>query len=165
MSDKCIYCSRRSRKRVTAGDGQYVCESCANKSQEYLTKLLRLWKPNLADAILPEPKPTETETKEQKKDKKMKQFNIFTLAGFLAIGVFAGATVRCDVDDDKDKDKAKSAFVDVHGHAVQEAVSEAMPGALVDFGDPDYECIAIGSIDRDGDTDFDVLFITGCHRH
>jgi len=94
----------------------------------------------------------------------MKQLNILTLAGFLAVGMLAGATVRCEVDDGDDKDKDESAFLDVHGHDIQEAVEEALPGALVDFQRPDYECMALGSVDRADDTDFDVLFITACHK-
>ena len=166
MADKCIYCPRKTPKGLSVGKGQYVCDACASKSQDYLAKLFRLWKPHLADAVLPEPEPTPTETKERKKEKKMKQLNILTLAGVLALGMFAGATIRRDVDDgdDKDKDKDKSAYIDVHGHDIQESVSEAMPGAMVDFQRPDYECMAIGSVDRADDTDFDVLFITACHK-
>ena len=61
MSEKCIYCSRKTRKSIPAGDGGYVCDSCASKSQDYMKKLLRLWKPHLADALLPEPEPTPEE--------------------------------------------------------------------------------------------------------
>lgn len=163
MSEKCIYCKRKSRRRVPASDGGYVCNSCASASQDYMVKLFRLWRPSLAEQFLPEPEPTPEETKERKKEKKMKQLNIFTLAGVLAVGLFAGATIRCDVDDDKDKDKSAE-YIDVHGHDIQEAVETAMPGALVDFQRPDYECMAIGSVDRADDTDFDVLFITACHK-
>jgi len=95
----------------------------------------------------------------------MNKTNHFALATTLLLGMLSGATIRCNVDDDKDKDKSESAdFVDIHGHDIQDAVSEALPGALVDFGNPDFQCMAIGSIDRDHDTDFDVLFITGCHE-
>jgi len=164
MAKKCIYCTRKTPKGFAVGEGQYVCNSCAGKSQDYLTQLLRLWKPHLVDGVPPEPEPTPNETKERKKEKKMKQLNILTLAGFLAVGMLAGATVRCEVDDGDDKDKDESAFLDVHGHDIQEAVEEALPGALVDFQRPDYECMALGSVDRADDTDFDVLFITACHK-
>jgi len=177
MSERCAYCKKFSTLATRISHDRVVCPRCASKGQDILVHII-----GLVTAPVP-PKRTppraapggrrrllqqaeqEKQQREKEENKKMNKFNPFTLAAIVAISMFAGATVRCDVDDDKDKDKDKQAeFVDIHGHDIQEAVADAMPGALVDFGDPDYQCIAVGSIDRQHDTDFDVLFITGCHN-
>lgn len=152
-----------AKKTVPLGKDQHACVICAQKHQSYLLDLLKRWRPDLFNGVEPDEPTPEPKKKKRKRKPKMNK-NLFPITCLAALCFFAGTTIRCDVDDGDDKDKDKSAFVDVHGHDIQEAVSEALPGALVDFRDPDYECMAVGSIDREDDTDFDVLFVTACHN-
>jgi len=71
MAKKCIYCTRKTPKGFAVGEGQYVCNSCAGKSQDYLTQLLRLWKPHLVDGVPPlNPNPHQTKPKNAKRKRR-----------------------------------------------------------------------------------------------
>jgi hypothetical protein len=169
MSERCAYCKKFTTLATRISGDRVVCSGCARKSQEIMVNFIRLvtTSPTTPAQQSRTSRPSNKQRKPQpqpEENKKMKKFNPFTLAAIISLSMLAGATVRCNIDDGDDKDDDKQAeFVDIHGHDIQDAVSEAMPGALVDFGDPDYQCLAIGSIDRAHDTDFDVMFITGCH--